>query len=126
MADPDFELIALKRQLVWDMVQHHDLISPENQKKFGLNPASSEVMAAEHRASHFRFAQVLPLYDRIKTLSGIAALVVKPIMLELLDEFLDDEERDARLGVLFSIATSAVVADLIDKGLVACNVRERY
>jgi hypothetical protein len=123
--DPDFELLALKRQLAWDMVQHADLADPESQRRFGLSPASMEVLKVEHRAAHVRLAHVLPFYERIKTLSALAATIAKPLILELLDEILDDTERDARFGALLTIASTAVLSDLLDKGLVTCNL-EHY
>ncbi|MFI0265672.1 hypothetical protein [Streptomyces luteogriseus] len=124
--EPDLELLALKRQLVWDMVQHSDLADPENQLKFGLSPASQEVMRKEHEAAHIRIAGVFPFYGRIQTLSGLAALVVKPLILDLLDVTLDEEERDAKIGALFTIASTAILADLIDKELVVWNLQERH
>lgn len=126
MTDPDFALLALKRQLVWDMVQHSDLLDPDNQRRFGLSPASREVMEAEHRASHIRLATVLPVYGRIKTLSALAASVAWPLILELLGEEFDESEREARAGALFTIAATAVLSDLIDKGLVVSKVQEHY
>ncbi|MFE9834062.1 hypothetical protein ACFYP4_02765 [Streptomyces sp. NPDC005551] len=126
MTDPDLELLVLKRQLAWDMVQHADLFDPEKQERIGLRPASPEVLHREHEDAHIRFAQVLPCYDRVMTLSGVAALLARETVRDLGDESHDDDERNALAGALFTCVTTAVISDLIDKGYLTPHQEHYY
>lgn len=110
---------VLRRQLVWDIINHEHLRTPEAQVRFGLQPASPDVLDMEHAASMARLTAVNPVYSQILTLNGMAAGIGHRAMLNYLGE--DVPEDDAFIRVLTattaSIAT-AVVATLISEGLI--------
>lgn len=113
----DLDLLVLKRQLAWDMVNHADLKSPENQARFGLSPSSPDVTKQEHADSHFRIAHVMPCYQRLKNIGALAATLLDEGILNALEDCPDDDERRAIIGGMLTITAVAAISDLIDKGL---------
>lgn len=113
----DLDLLVLKRQLAWDMVNHSDLKKPENQARFGLSPSSSDVTKQEHVDSHFRMARVMPCYQRLAAIGALAATIVDEGILDALEDCPDDDERRAKIGGMLTITAVAAISDLIDKGL---------
>lgn len=114
--DEDLGEAVLRRQLFWDMYAHHQAKDPEVQKKIGIGPASPEVMDMEHTASHDRLDGLCCLPLHIRYLSGIAASLTVGGILDVPDEESRQEIVD-QYGSLFSVATTAIVADLVSRGL---------
>lgn len=114
------DLLVAKRQLAWDMVQHSQLAHPEVQEFFGLSPASEDVLLREHADSHERFGEVRHLTGNIEALSAIASVIACRGILKAHDDSADDsdvEEWTALFGAMLAVSTTAILANLVDRGL---------
>lgn len=115
-----------QRQLAWDMVMHDHMVNPEVQRRFGLAPASKDVLDMEHADSDCRLHAVSPVYQRIWELNGTASLIGHRAMLNYLGEDPADEDDDyaAILGAMTAALTVAIVSSLLDEGLISLNTPE--
>lgn len=109
------DLRVLQRQFVWDMINHQQVVDPDMQKYFGLQPASTEVLEMEHTASHQRMGAILPVYGRVRALCAVATGVANRAILSYYGDGEDDGMYTQAIDLVASALTLAVIADLIDK-----------
>jgi hypothetical protein len=118
------EVTALRRQLTWDMLCHFQLDDPDIRARFGMTPTSDEVVRKEHEESDRRLKSTLPLYERITVLASLAAGITHRGILEPPDDALIGDDDLKHLGIVLTICSNAIVADLIDKGLLTPGTPE--
>jgi hypothetical protein len=117
----DFEtpdLLATKRQLTWDMFTHEHFYQSGDfdfYKLMGLMRASEEVRDMEHVASHDRLEALTLIVGRIQILAGLAGEIAARGMLDPQDS--DRDEVAPQWASLICIGATAIIADLVDKGL---------
>lgn len=112
------------RKLVWDMIDHGYVPDPDVQRYFGLQPASFDVLQMEEDESIRRLAAVLPVHDRIRELCGMATLVGHRVIVSYLSGDEHEEWAKAVVGVVSGALATAVIAELIDDGLLAVTAPE--
>lgn len=121
MNDEMGDFRALKRQITWDMINHPDMYRAEVQEKFGLAPASEDVLDMEHAASDRRLFALNPVYPRVRKLTSLASTVAHQAMLNnygVSDSDDDNSQALAVVGTVCMALTTAVLASLLEEGLI--------
>lgn len=118
------DLVALHRQLTWDTVWHGQLYDKEILEHFGLAPTSEEVLDKEHEESHRRLEMTYPYNERIRILSALVARIARKGILDPQDGEPLEEDLLTHLSISLAICSTAIVADLIDKGLLKPTMPE--
>jgi hypothetical protein len=109
----------LVKRLLWDIVpcsQVDDMVPLMN-----LSPESSDVRDMEHRASHERLAQVLPLKEMLDILGPLVSGITASAMLVNSGISADEKTAAALQRHHSSVLRSglvAVLANLLDMGII--------
>lgn len=114
---------VLKSQLAWDMIQHDHMLDPHTQERFGLNPASPDVVVMQERASYERLNSVASVYPEIKKLCGVASGVVQRAILNIHAED-ECEQCETIVGMVATALVTSVMADLVNRGLIMITMPE--
>lgn len=112
---------TLVRRFAWDTMPCDGVAAMLT--ALGMTHGTPEGMLLDHRGSHHRMAQVLPLENQLRAYSGIIAAIVSKALLGQLDddEVCDDHEAEfaqQNAGVILSGAR-AIIAQLMFSGQLA-------
>lgn len=124
MIDVPDEYKPILRRLAWDIVKHEALMEPGMQERFGLSPASTDVMEREHDEADDRLARVYPLYPQIMLEGVIAAQVAHTGILNSPNPSLAEDVDPGVLSLLVASSCFAVVMGLVDSGFLVPNFSE--
>lgn len=124
MADRIDDLRMITRRLAWDIINHEDMYDPEVQRRFGLAPASPDVLDLEHHASEHRLHLVKPIYPRLSKLGRIASSISHRALLNYMGEeaIEDDEYFLLVFREMITAAATAILATLLDEHLISVNL----
>lgn len=114
----------MKRRFAWDVLPCP--MVPGFLSHLGLLPGSEGGNNLEHRQSHVRMAQVEPIIGTVTTFSRMAARSAATAILEgqgLVGVEDSDPKMEHYLN-LVTTCTAAVIANLIDNGVIHLNVGE--
>jgi len=116
----DFEPI-IKRKLAWDIIPCS--AAADFLPRLGLIPGSDGGNDQEHRQSHHRLNQTAPIDSAVKLFSGLAGEIAGRAILESQGHEIENDS-DPQLQHyrdVVSACSQAVVANLIESGLVRIN-----